>query len=77
MEIDDTPDQAPPDPAAALLDGSGRRARQRPSEVRCPGCREICPPGDRTKRGPSGGFGREIWDTCQRCGHVFTGERTV
>lgn len=71
----DTPAEA--DPAAALVDGHGRRARQRPSEVRCPGCGQVCPPGDRTKRGPSGGFGREVWDTCQSCGHVFRGERTV
>ena len=61
--------QTPTDPAAALVDGQGRPARQA-QDPRCPRCR-----ANRDKRVLSAGFG-EPHDVCGQCGYEWQ-ERTL
>jgi ribosomal protein L37AE/L43A len=59
-----------PDPAAALVDGTGRpAARARAESKVCPRCRL-----GEDRRVASCGFGDAI-PICSRCGHEFVGER--
>jgi hypothetical protein len=68
-----TDDPKPP----AILDGSGKPARQAVGPVTCPRCGVECPKGDPTKRTRSGGFGGDVHDVCVQCGYEFRGELTL
>jgi hypothetical protein len=65
------------EPPPAILDGSGKPARQSVGPVRCPRCHVESPTGDPKKRVRSGGFGADVHDVCLNCGYEFEGELTV
>lgn len=55
-----------------IVDPQGKPARAS-IDTRCPRCKVECPEGDKRKRVPSGGFGKNVHDVCRACGYEFEG----